>query len=163
MQLPTEIINSVPLPDLTDPLNTNNLAAAYLMTVVKDPDDVLCAIDLVMVMEGATTESEALEPSSLAEARRRPDWLQWEAGIREELVTLQAAGTWELVDVPRGANVVGSKWVFCAKKDAASNVVRHKAQLVTQGYSQVEGVDYFDTFAPVATLASIRMVLTMAA
>ena len=108
-----------------------------------------------MVMEGATAESEALEPSSLAEARRRPDWLQWEAGIREELATLQAAGTWELVDVPHGANVVGSKWVFCAKKDAASNVVRHKARLVAQGYSQVEGVDYFNTFTPVATLASI--------
>ena len=72
----------------------------------------MCTIDLAMAMEGATAESEALEPSSLAEARRRPDWLQWEAGIREELATLQAAGTWELVDVPCGANVVGSKRVF---------------------------------------------------
>ena len=163
MQLLTEIADSVPLPDLTDPLDVDNIAAAYLTTIVEDSDDVLCAIDLAMAMEGATTESEALEPSSLAEAHRRPDWLQWEAGIREELATLQAAGTWELVDVPCGANVVGSKWVFRVKKDAASNVVRHKAQLVTQGYSQVEGVDYFDTFAPVATLASIRMVLAMAA
>ena len=73
VQLPTKITNSVPLPDLPDPLNTNNLAAAYLMTVVEDPDDVLCAIDLAMVMEGATTESEALEPSSLDEAHCHPD------------------------------------------------------------------------------------------
>ena len=163
MQLPTEIADSVPLPDLTDPLDVDNIAAVYLMTIIEDSDDVLCTIDLAMVMEGATAESEALEPSSLAEAHRCPDWLQWEAGIREELATLQAAGTWELVDVPHSANVVGSKWVFRAKKDAASNVVRHKAQLVAQGYSQVEGVDYFNTFTPVATLASIQTVLAMAA
>ena len=53
--------------------------------------------------------------------------------------------------------------MFCAKKDAAGHVVCHKACLVAQGYSQVEGIDYFDTFAPVATLVSIRTVLAMAA
>ena len=163
MQLPTEITEAVILPELTNPLDVDNLAAAYLMTVVKDLDDVLCAIDFAMMMEGATTESEALEPSSLAEARCHPDWLQWEAGIKEELATLQAAGTWELIDVSCGTNIVGSKWVFCTKKDAAGNVVHHKAWLVTQGYSQVKGVDYFDTFAPVTTLVSIQTILTMAA
>src|ERR1700678_1210491 len=76
---------------------------------------------------------------------------------------LKAAGTWEIVDVPKGVNVVGSKWVFQAKKDAAGNVVRYKARLVAQGFSQVPGVDYFDTFAPVACLASIRTVLAFAA
>ena len=155
VQLPTEITDSVPLPDLTNPPDVDNVAAAYLTTIIEDSDDVLCAINLAMAMEGATAESEALEPRSLAEAHRCPDWLQWEASIREELTTLQAVGTWELVDIPRGTNVVGSKWVFRTKKDAAGNVVCHKAQLVAQGYSQVEGVDYFDTFAPVATLASI--------
>ena len=76
---------------------------------------------------------------------------------------MKAAGTWELVDVPAGANIVGSKWVFCAKKDAAGNVVCYKARLVAQGFSKVPGVNYFDTFAPVACLASIRAILVMAA
>jgi hypothetical protein len=67
------------------------------------------------------------------------------------------------VDVPEGVNVVGLKWVFRAKKDAAGNVVHYKAQLVAQGFSQVPGVDYFDMYAPVAWLASIRMVLAFAA
>ena len=62
-----------------------------------------------------------------------------------------------------GVNIVGSKWVFRAKKDAAGNVIRYKARLVAQGFSQVPGVDYFDTFAPVARLASIRTVLAFAA
>ncbi|KIO08044.1 hypothetical protein M404DRAFT_78898, partial [Pisolithus tinctorius Marx 270] len=138
-------------------------AAALLASIVEDSDDDLCRIDLTMAMDEVIAETEALEPSSLAEARRHPDWPRWEEGIREELDTLKEAGTWELVDLPSGANIVGSKWVFRAKKDAAGNVVRYKARLVAQGFSQVEGIDYFDTFAPVATLASIRVVLAMAA
>ena len=51
----------------------------------------------------------------------------WEKAIHEELAVLKAAGTWELVDAPAGANIVGLKWVFCAKKDIAGNVVRYKA------------------------------------
>ena len=110
-----------------------------------------------------TGDAEALEPRSLAEAKSQPDWRLWEKAIEEELMTLRSAGTWEVVDEPVGVNVVGSKWVFKAKKDAAGNVVRYKARLVTQGFSQVPGVDYFDTFAPVARLASIRTVLAFVA
>ena len=108
-------------------------------------------------------ESEALEPRNLKEAHEGPDWLLWEKAIQDELGVLKAAGTWELVDAPAGANIVGSKWVFHAKKDTASNIVRYKAHLVAQGFSQVPGVNYFDTFAPVARLASIRAILAMAA
>ena len=100
---------------------------------------------------------------SIAKAQHRPEWPQWEQGICEELATLQKAGTWELVDPPQGANIVGSKWVFRAKKDAAGNVVHYKAHLVAQGFSQVPGVDYFDTYTLVAKLASIRTVLALAA
>ncbi len=119
-----------------------------------------CADEYAMVVE--IGETKALELRSLAEAKRRPDWHLWEKAIQEELATLKTAGTWKLVDAPEGANVVGSKWVFWAKKDAAGNVVRYKARLVAQGFSQVPGVDYFNTFAPVARLASIRTVLAFA-
>jgi hypothetical protein len=81
-----------------------------------------------------------------------------------ELETLRLARTWELVDHPRGdPNIIESKWVFWAKKDTAGNIIRHKARLVVQGFLQVPGVDYFDTYAPVACLASIRTILSMAA
>jgi hypothetical protein len=94
-----------------------------------------------------TSNSEVLEPRNLVEAKRRPDWSLWEHAIHEELDTLRKAGTWTLEHAPPGANVIGSKWVFKAKKDASGKVVRHKARLVAQGFSQVEGVDYFDTYA----------------
>jgi hypothetical protein len=106
---------------------------------------------------------KAIEPRSLTEAKCHPDWLLWEKAIHEELALLQEAGTWELAEAPNGANTIGSKWVFCAKKDAAGIVICHKVCLIAQGFSQVPGVDYFDTFTPVAKLALIRAVLIMAA
>ena len=76
---------------------------------------------------------------------------------------IRDAGTWILVEPPAGANIVGLKWVFRAKKDADGNVVRKKACLVAQGFSQVPGVDYLHTFAPVARLASIHTIMALAA
>ena len=145
-------------------------AGTQLPSISDVPGEVLEADepdDWMMMMESSMTaqmsEMEALEPSTLAAAKKSPDWPAWEKAIQEELDTLKAAGTWETVISPEGANLVGSKWVFKAKKDAAGVVVRYKARLVAQGFSQVPGVDYFDTFAPVARLASIRTVLAIAA
>ena len=104
------------------------------------------------------SEGEAIEPRSLAEARCRPDWELWEKGIHQELALLREARTWELTIPPENANIVGSKWVFRAKKDTAGIVVCYKARLIAQGFSQVPSVDYFDTFAPIAKLASIQTV-----
>jgi hypothetical protein len=75
------------------------------------------------VFTAGTSESEALEPRSLTEAKGQPDWLLWEKAIEEELATLRVAGTWELEKAPEGANMVGSKWVFRAKRDATGKVI----------------------------------------
>jgi Reverse transcriptase (RNA-dependent DNA polymerase) len=114
------------------------------------------------VFMAQTADAEALEPRTLAEAKRRPDWPLWEKAIQDELAMLKAAGTWRLEEAPAGANVIGSKWVFKAKKDAAGNIARYKARLVAQGFSQIGGVDYDDTYAPVARLASSRAIIAMA-
>jgi hypothetical protein len=138
-------------------------AAEHLMVILEDGDNELCFLNSAMVIGERIAEAKALKPNNLVEAKCHPNWAQWEAGIREELATLQMAGTWELTDLPPGANFVGSKWVFQAKKDAARNIVHHKARLVAQGFSQVPGVDFFDTYAPVTTLSSIRMTLAFSA
>jgi transposase InsO family protein len=126
----------------------------------------VAALDVADTFEYAlaaeVSEAEALEPRTLTEARVRADWPLWEKAIHEELETLRVAGTWVPEKAPHNANIVGCKWVFKAKKDAAGNVVRYKARLVAQGYSQVPGVDYFDTYAPVAKLPSVRTVLALA-
>jgi len=97
-------------------------------------------------------EVEALEPRTLAEARHRPDWTLWEKAIYEELAMLCDAGTWELVDPPADTNIVGSKWVFCVKKDTAGTVICYKAQLVAQGFSQVP---VLTTLTPLHLLPSL--------
>ena len=107
-------------------------------------------------------DAEALELRTLAEAKHRLDWPQWEKAIQEELTTLDAAGTWRLEEAPPSANVIGCKWVFKAKKDAAGNIVCYKARLVAQGFSQIGGVDYDNTYAPVAKLASSCTIIAMA-
>ena len=82
--------------------------------------------------------------------------------IGGELATLKAAGTWILEEAPPGANIIGSKWVFKAKKDAAGVIAHLKAHLVAQGFSQIGGVNYDNTYAPVARLASSRAIIAMA-
>jgi Reverse transcriptase (RNA-dependent DNA polymerase) len=115
------------------------------------------------ILIAMTAEVEAIEPQTLAEAKRSPDWLHWQQAMQEEIQTLEKAGTWEVVEALPNANIIGSKWVWQIKKNAAGEVEHFKARLVAQGFMQVPGVDYFDTFAPVAKLSSVRTVLALAA
>jgi hypothetical protein len=114
-------------------------------------------------MAAAISEAEAIDPQSLEEAMRRPDWPKWQIAIGVELEALKKAGTWGIVERPKGRNVVKNKWVFRIKKDAAGRIERYKARLVAKGFMQVHGIDYYDTWAPVAKLASIRLLLATAA
>jgi len=86
--------------------------------------------------------------------------MELEDSICEKLYTLKKASTWELIDPLPNANIVELKWVFHVKKDAAGNIVCYKVHLVAQGFSQVPSIDYFDTYAPITKLTSIRTVLT---
>jgi hypothetical protein len=116
-----------------------------------------------LVMLAAMSNACGLEPQSLNEAMKSPDWPRWKEAMDEELGALEAHKTWDIVDKPRNTNIVGCRWTFVMKKDAAGNIVRYKACLVAQGFSQVEGVDFFDTYAPVAKMATIQSVLALAA
>ncbi len=80
-----------------------------------------------------------------------------------KLATLKKAGTWSTVPRPPNKNVVGSKWVFRIKRKADGSVKKYKAQLVACGFTQVYGINYFDTFSPIAKLASFHTILAIAA
>jgi hypothetical protein len=83
--------------------------------------------------------------------------------MHEELNNFKRNKVWSLVEKPKDCrNIIGTKWVFKNKQDANGIVVRNKACLVAQGYSQVEGIDYGETYAPVARLESIRILLAYA-
>jgi hypothetical protein len=78
--------------------------------------------------------------------------------MQEELNNFKRNRVWSLVERPE-QNVVGTKWVFCNKQDEHEVVTRNKARLMVKGYSQVEGLDFEETFAPEARLESIRILL----
>jgi len=117
-------------------------------------------MEFIFVAE--TADAEGLKPHTLTEAKHRPDWPSWEKAIKEELATLKTAGTWRLEEAPPRTNIISSKWVLKAKKDATGNVIQYKACLVAQGFSQIGGVNYDNTYTLVAKLASMYAVIAMA-
>jgi hypothetical protein len=83
--------------------------------------------------------------------------------MHEELENFERNQLWILVDPPRDVNVIGTKWGFKNKQGEDGEIVRNKARLIAQGYSQVEGLDFGETFAPIARLEAIRNFLAFAA
>ena len=102
-------------------------------------------------------------PSTIREAMQCEDANKWEQAMDEEYKSLMANGTWELTPTPKTRRPIGCKWVFRAKKDATGRVVHYKARLVAKGFSQVHGVHFNETFAPVAKFTTIRCILAIGA
>ena len=78
----------------------------------------------------------------------------------EEMTTLEKNNTWEFTTLSEGNRTVGCKWVFTLKYNSDGMINRYKARLVAKGFTQSYGVDYFETFSPVAKLTSIKVILS---
>ena len=103
------------------------------------------------------------EPRSYKEAARSPHRAQWERAMQEELDSIKANSTYEIVPLPVGRRAIGCKWVFKIKRRADCSIDRYKARLVAKGYSQLYGIDFTETFAPVVRFSSLRAILAIAA
>lgn len=103
------------------------------------------------------------DPRTLREALSRPERQQWWEACQKEFSSLQKAGTYRLVQLPQHRTAIGCKWVFKTKRGAHNEVVKLKARLVAKGYSQQPGIDFEETYAPVARYSSIRAVLSLVA
>ena len=113
-------------------------------------------------MAAVTQNTEGLMPT-YAEACKRLDWPKWNEAIQKELKSLEDSATYRLVERPPDLNVVDSRWVLKIKKNAAGEIDKYKAQLVARGFTQIYGVDYYETYALVARLVSFRLLMALAA
>jgi hypothetical protein len=108
----------------------------------------------------AALDSAVPIPHDWQEAKRCPTWRD---AMLEEMAALDKNNTWVLTTLPPNKRVVGCKWVFTVKQNSEGKVERYKARLVAKGYSQTYGVDYDETFAPVAKMNTIRALISIAA
>ena len=102
------------------------------------------------------------EPNTFDEAKASDNHREWMLAMEDELSSLKKNATYDLVKLPEGKRAIGCRWVFRIKRKIDGSIDRFKARLVAQGFSQKSGVDYFETFSPVARYDSIRAILSIA-
>ena len=103
------------------------------------------------------------EPTTYEEAIQDIDSALWQEAMKSEMDSMYANQVWTLVDAPEGVKPIGCRWIFKKKTDMDGNVQTYKARLVVKGYRQQYGIDYDETFSPVAMIKSIRIMLAIAA
>jgi hypothetical protein len=99
------------------------------------------------------------EPSCYEEASSK---LIWRDAMMEEYQSIMKNGVWDISLRPEGKSVVTSKWIYKIKQTTDGSIEKHKAIFVARGFSQVEGIDYEETFAPIAQYTSIQMIISFA-
>ena len=92
---------------------------------------------------------------------KRPDAMQWEMACEQEKKAFEGMGVYSIILWLQGHKIVGSKWVFCIKWGPDGAIQKYKARLMAKGFTQIEGIDYDKTFAPVAKLTSLRTILVL--
>ena len=100
------------------------------------------------------------EPLTFEDACDDPHWM---CAMQSEMDSIHKNGTWELCELPKGKNVIGTKWVYKIKRKSDGSIDRYKARLVAKGYAQQYGIDYEETFAPTSRMTTIRTVVALAA
>ena len=103
------------------------------------------------------------DPKTFNDAMSSRDAAFWKEAIQDEIDSIMHNNTWKLADLPPGCKPLGSKWIFKRKMKVDGSIDKYKARLVIQGFRQKEGIDYFDTYAPVARITTIRLLLALAA
>lgn len=102
------------------------------------------------------------DPQTYEEAMKSQDVAFWKEAIQEEMDSIMGNNTWILVDLPPGSKPIGCKWIFKKKLRVDGTIDKFKARLVAKGFKQRYGIDYFDTYAPVARIATIRLLIALA-
>ena len=110
-----------------------------------------------------STLPNPITPKTTKEARTSPHAEYWKSAMDEEMESFDSNGVWELTELPSSRRTVGGRWVYLLKKDPNGKIAKFKARWVAKGYSQRDGIDYTETYAPVSRMNSLRIFFTIAA
>ncbi|KAL0462346.1 UNVERIFIED_CONTAM: Retrovirus-related Pol polyprotein from transposon TNT 1-94 [Sesamum latifolium] len=102
------------------------------------------------------------DPVTFKDAMASPEAKQWKEAVKSEMDSIVSNETWKLVDLPPGCTTIGCKWIFMKKLKPDRSVDKFKTRLVAKNFKQKEGIDYFDTYSPVARLTTIRVFIALA-
>ncbi|GKA41299.1 zinc finger, CCHC-type containing protein [Tanacetum coccineum] len=111
-----------------------------------------------MVLEEVTDKDD---PKTFDEAMESEDVAFWKEAIIDEMDSIMGNNTWVFADLPPGCKPLGCKWIFKRKMKVDRSVQKFKARLVIQGFRQNSGIDYFDTYAPMARISTIRLLIAL--
>ena len=106
---------------------------------------------------------EVIDPVTFLDTVHSPQYDKWNIAMKEEMLSMANNDVWDLVEMPENFKPIGCKWVLKTKKDAKGKIERFKARLVAKGYTQKEGVDYIETFSPVSSKDSFRIIMALTA
>ena len=106
---------------------------------------------------------KVVDPISFDQAVDGPQSSKWVEAMEDEMLSMKHNDVWELVELPNGFKPIGCKWVYKTKKDSKGNIERFKARLVAKGFTQKEGIDYHETFSPVSSKDSFRIIMALVA
>ncbi|RVW84871.1 Retrovirus-related Pol polyprotein from transposon TNT 1-94 [Vitis vinifera] len=121
--------------------------------------------DYIVYLQEREVESGMMEddPINFQQAMKSSNSQKWIEAMNEEYKSMQDNKVWELVPLPVGTKPIGCKWIFKTKRDSNGNVERYKARLVAKGFTQKEGIDFKETFSPVSTKDSFRIIMALVA
>jgi len=89
------------------------------------------------------------DPTTIEEAKARSDWPKWKEAMNEEMNRLKMAKTWEKKPLPTDHKAIACRWVYHLKTDNTGKIAKYKPRLVAKGFTQIPGINFFDTYAPV--------------
>jgi hypothetical protein len=149
--------------DVDEPRKTRGIRTDYrqLQDPFEEEDDETSLTFEALSIEELYALIAGDELTTLQEAKRSPDWPEWQKSMKEELDVLSEMGTWELVPKPPNAVPISNKWTFLRKRNKEGEIVRYRARLVVRGFAQRPGHDYMETFSPVVRMDTLRAILAL--
>ena len=125
---------------------------------MKDIDEIFS----YTVASEITNDKDDPEPKSVMECQNRHDWIKWKDAIQAELHSLNKQNIFgPIIPMPKIVKPVGYKWVFVRKRNEKNEIIRYKARLVAQGFSQRPGIDYDETYSTVMDAITFRYLISL--